>query len=126
MNRPIIWICRRWTPWLMRWMNSLELYLSVVNLGGSHVSVMMKKSGILVVEDGTLAAFPVTFEEHKEELQSDIKAEGCMEYTRNLGLQPFSLLKERSSLMLAVQFLPNCSAEYWNLSIARQGRHCCS
>ncbi|XP_011001022.1 PREDICTED: uncharacterized protein LOC105108416 isoform X4 [Populus euphratica] len=75
MNRPIIWICRRWTPWLMRWMNSLELYLSVVNLGGSHVSVMMKKSGILVVEDGTLAAFPVTFEEHKEELQSDIKAE---------------------------------------------------
>jgi hypothetical protein len=36
---------------------------------------MMKKSEILVVEDGTLAVFPVTFEEHKEELQSDIKAE---------------------------------------------------
>ncbi|KAL9373404.1 hypothetical protein Peur_033024 [Populus x canadensis] len=73
---------------------------------------MMKKSEILVVEDGTLAVFPVTFEEHKEELQSDITAEGCMEYTRNLGLQPFSLLKERSSLMMAVQFVLNCSVEY--------------
>lgn len=39
------------------------------------MSVVMKKSEILVVEDGTLAVFPVTFEEHKEELQSDIKAE---------------------------------------------------
>ncbi|KAJ6864069.1 hypothetical protein NC651_034791 [Populus alba x Populus x berolinensis] len=36
---------------------------------------MMKKSEILVEEDGTLAVFPETFEEHKEELQSDIKAE---------------------------------------------------
>lgn len=36
---------------------------------------MMKKSEILVEEDGTLAVFPETFEEHKDELQSDIKAE---------------------------------------------------
>lgn len=35
----------------------------------------MKKSEILVEEDGTLAVFPETFEEHKDELQSDIKAE---------------------------------------------------
>ncbi|KAG6743559.1 hypothetical protein POTOM_052258 [Populus tomentosa] len=33
------------------------------------------KSEILAVEDETLAVFPETFEEHKEELQSDIKAE---------------------------------------------------
>lgn len=39
------------------------------------MSVMMKKSEILVEEDGTLAVFPETFEEHKDELQSDIKAE---------------------------------------------------
>ncbi|KAJ6426167.1 hypothetical protein OIU84_026700 [Salix udensis] len=34
-----------------------------------------EKSKILLVEDGTLATFPGTFEEHEEEIRSDIKAE---------------------------------------------------
>lgn len=39
------------------------------------MSVMLKRSKIWLVEDGTLATFPGTFEEHEEENQSDIKAE---------------------------------------------------
>ncbi|KAG6744552.1 hypothetical protein POTOM_051188 [Populus tomentosa] len=58
MNRPIIWICRRSTDALA---DALDEFTG--------------SSEILVEEDGTLAVFPETFEEHKDELQSDIKAE---------------------------------------------------
>ena len=34
-----------------------------------------EKSKFLLVEDGTLATFPGTFEEHEEEIRSDIKTE---------------------------------------------------
>ncbi|KAJ6870144.1 hypothetical protein NC652_035917 [Populus alba x Populus x berolinensis] len=71
MNRPIIWICRRSIDALA---DALDEFTGSVLV--CHESrLISRKSEILVEEDGTLAVFPETFEQHKEELQSDIKAE---------------------------------------------------